>query len=489
MFGGDLSALSLAGQPAWEDFYPLGRAGSSLTYDPERCRLVMYGGYRGSYLGDVWTLSMGPQPTWTKLAVAYGPAPRYLHTATYDPDRKQMIVFGGAGYLDLWALGLEGSAAWTRIPAEGLAPDGSNKAGVYVPDRKQIWYFGTSPDDVWYLDLEGAPSWHVVETIGSAPGPGSVFYESARHRIIACGDGVYALSIGSTPEWSVLVPPGYNWSRSIYDAEHNRVIAYREPMRVLHLDDETWSGVTASGPPLPLKSFPVAVDAQNHRAVFYGAEDNSVRTLSWAPAGEESSATRAEISNAGVALGDTATLSSPVALTARVPGITCLDLPACVVRLDGADVTPPSIEPQGTIAFDLPSLADGVHRVSIRLASYGVRRVIGTATLDFRVIPSLPVPEQLWVGNVQATPNPARGSVQLGFRLGKPADWSIDLYDLTGRRVAHLAGGRGTAGANVFQWDGTMDGRLVGSGFYLYRVTATDGSGMVSTNGRVLFLR
>jgi len=91
--------------------------------------------------------------------------------------------------------------------------------------------------------------------------------------------------------------------------------------------------------------------------------------------------------------------------------------------------------------------------------------------------------------DVQATPNPARGSVQLGFRLGKPADFTIDLYDLSGRRVAHFAGRRAVTGANTFSWDGTVEGRRVASGYYLYQVTATDGSGIVSVNGRVLFLR
>jgi hypothetical protein len=332
-----------------------------------------------------------------------------------------------------------------------------------------------------------------VNTIGSAPGPGSVFYDAARNRIIACGDGVYALSLGSAPEWSVVVPPGYNWSRSIYDAERNRVIAYREPMRELDLDDDIWRGLTSNGPPLPLLSYPVAVDAPNRRAIFYGAEDNSLRSLTWTLAGQETISTEAEILNDGVALGDTASFPSAAAITARLPGVACLDVGRCIVRLDGADISPaPSTEPQESISLALPPPSEAPHRLSVRLVSYGVRRVIGTATLDFRIIANPPppvVPERLWLDAVQATPNPARGSVRLAFRLTKAADFTIDLYDLTGRRVAHLTSGRGVAGANVFQWDGTVDGRRAGSGCYLCKVSATDGSNAVSVNGRVLFLR
>ena len=485
-FGADLGALSLTGNPTWEDFYPLRRDAPAVIYDPGRCRLVMFGGYNGYPLDDIWTLSMGPRPIWTKLNVPPGPAARYLHTAVFDPVRARMIVYGGLGFSDVWALSLEGDPAWMRILPVGNGPsDGRSKAAVYVPGRDQIWVFGSSPDDVWSLDLAGTPVWHSISTVGSAPGPGAVYYEAARNRIIACGNGTYALSLDSAPAWSVIIPPGLDWSRSVYDSARNRVITYHDPMRELNLSDSTWSQVAVAGPPLPGLSYPAIVDAQNDRAFFYGSQDNSLRTLTWATA--ESLVVGATVSSGGQPIADGASFAATPALSVRIPGVTCLDLALCVVRLDGADLSPPvTAEPSDALELALPALAQGEHQLELRLVSFGARRVIGLGTLSFRIVPAA---DRLSLEVVRATPNPARGSVRLAFRLGKPADYTIDLYDLTGRRVAHLAGGRGTAGANIFQWNGTMDGHLVGSGFYLYKVTATDGSGIVSKNGRVLFLR
>ena len=113
--------------------------------------------------------------------------------------------------------------------------------------------------------------------------------------------------------------------------------------------------------------------------------------------------------------------------------------------------------------------------------------MVGAATLGFRIVPTTES-VGLTLDEVHVAPNPARGSLRLAFRLTKAADYTIDLYDLTGRRVARLRG-RGAAGPNLRPWDGMVDGRRATSGYYIYQVTAGDGSATVTAHGRTFFLR
>lgn len=71
-------------------------------------------------------------------------------------------------------------------------------------------------------------------------------------------------------------------------------------------------------------------------------------------------------------------------------------------------------------------------------------------------------------------PNPARMQCQVAFDLPRQTRVSIDVFDVTGRRVARLAEGRGfEAGRQSLAWD-LMDrqGRRVPPGIYLVRVDA-----------------
>lgn len=71
-------------------------------------------------------------------------------------------------------------------------------------------------------------------------------------------------------------------------------------------------------------------------------------------------------------------------------------------------------------------------------------------------------------------PNPFAASTAIAFTLDRPALVSLRVYDLLGRRVATLVGGRPyDRGTSVVQWDGTNDaGQPVAGGTYLYQLEA-----------------
>jgi hypothetical protein len=81
------------------------------------------------------------------------------------------------------------------------------------------------------------------------------------------------------------------------------------------------------------------------------------------------------------------------------------------------------------------------------------------------------------------TPNPGRGATRLTlFSAARGAMFTdASLFDLQGRRVATLYQGELPAGRTEVSWTGRgRDGRELGGGIYLLRVTAADGRAFIT---------
>lgn len=81
------------------------------------------------------------------------------------------------------------------------------------------------------------------------------------------------------------------------------------------------------------------------------------------------------------------------------------------------------------------------------------------------------------------TPNPGRGQTRLTlFSAARSAMFTeASMFDLQGRRVATLYQGELPAGRTQVTWGGRgRDGREVGGGVYLLRVTAADGRAFIT---------
>jgi hypothetical protein len=80
-------------------------------------------------------------------------------------------------------------------------------------------------------------------------------------------------------------------------------------------------------------------------------------------------------------------------------------------------------------------------------------------------------------GSVAAYPNPAHGRVQFAYTVSGSAKISIDIYRLTGERVAHIEerkdGGSGSGQTFTTAWEAAG----VAPGVYFCRIVATDGAG------------
>ena len=79
---------------------PPGRYNTSLVYNPDRNELLLFGGnLNGDALAptpsnDVWAYSIDDN-TWRNVSRPGGPAPRMWHGGTFDTARNQMVIYGG----------------------------------------------------------------------------------------------------------------------------------------------------------------------------------------------------------------------------------------------------------------------------------------------------------------------------------------------------------------------------------------------------------
>ena len=190
----DLGANAWSMVP-YTGLWPAPRMNHSAILDPTNNRMIVFGGFDGTELDELWSLDLSLL-TWSVLTNGGGPAPRLAHTSVFDPVNQQMILFGGmdAGfsYNDVWALTLPpppsplNPSVWTDItPAIPGPLVRSGHSMVYDPIVQRVIvfggrdiYLGGSPSysDTWELSLAGTPAWSPITAAG---GPTARFGHSA----------------------------------------------------------------------------------------------------------------------------------------------------------------------------------------------------------------------------------------------------------------------------------------------------------------------
>ncbi len=91
------------------------------------------------------------------------------------------------------------------------------------------------------------------------------------------------------------------------------------------------------------------------------------------------------------------------------------------------------------------------------------------AAVDVPPGPALP-PREL---RLASSPNPSRGAMSFTLELPVAGDVAVEVFDLSGRRIASMPHGQLSAGRHALPWDGRgMDGAAAAPGVYLARVSA-----------------
>jgi len=195
----DVWSLSLDGaRPQWTNLTPVagaqpfGRYGHTLVYDSARQRVVLHGGATNpsdlnSNLGDTWVLPLSPGAQWTQVVAGAGPSARQGHVAVYDSGRDRMVVFGGydgSFRNDAWALNLGAvSPGWSALsPVGGPLLPRDWSAGVYDAGFDRLVLFGGNAippagsavpvGDAWSLQFGAQAVPVLASLLDASSGPG-----------------------------------------------------------------------------------------------------------------------------------------------------------------------------------------------------------------------------------------------------------------------------------------------------------------------------
>ncbi len=513
----DVWAYSLGNAPTWGNWtpssgaMPVARRHASVIYDPVGNRLVVFGGFSSSSilstLTDTWTFGSlsSAFPTWAQVTASGAPSGLQSGTeAVYDPVRARMIVVDGIGRA--WALSLPsgGTPAWSVLNGSG----GLGNAGgyyfnlAYDSKRDRLLAFGGwLPSNAPYsfnavygmpLSGAGANSWSLVTTTGAAPSGralAAAFYDPGRDRLVvqggqnpATGNGSttgdsWQLALGTlanTGTWTQLSsastgPAARSGHTAIYDAVEDRAVLFGGLLTNGTRVGDAWSQDFGEGAPYRVTDFSWTVHCTS-------------LSFSW-------TSPRDGKSNASDEPGDS--LVAPVFGPATSYSIVRSANPITQANWGSASVvTTGPLPAPGTLVE-----VDGVGGCTTRYY-YAVATVDEaghwSCISNTTARTSCPGPvncEEAFarpateVGLVPTTSlkvlgSGASGVVTIQYSLGAETtgrDFSLDLFDVAGRRLRTLASGPSAPGLRAVTLGLPETGRGAGTGvlFVRFRVGET----------------
>ncbi len=135
---------------------PPGRSDHTIVYDSHRDKIVLFGGNTGSArVKDTWEYDRNSN-TWTEISTTHAPSGRSDFAMVYDPDRQKVVLFGGyfySGssfyYQDTWEY--DGSD-WSEIVQTSPPDLRGEHAMAYDSSRQTVVLFGGFKSSVYHDD-------------------------------------------------------------------------------------------------------------------------------------------------------------------------------------------------------------------------------------------------------------------------------------------------------------------------------------------------
>lgn len=481
-FPKDTRVLSLAGAPTWSALAdaPRGRYWAAAAFDPVRERLVVSGGKDSLSLADTWTLGLGANPGWAPLGAA-APEPRTMASVIFDAPRGRFVMFGGhtldamsiAPYRnDVWEF-TPATGAWRTLVVQGTPPAArAGHTAIYDPVRQRMLVFGGSDglqyhQDLWALSLEGAPQWTPLGVGDSVPDPRwrhVAAYDPLRDRMVIAGgwlgpwnpdiaSDAWTLPLSGAPlEWTrvpvpVTLPLGLAEAGAAFDPVRDQLVVFggsTDPFGSPTNDTWAlefggaphWKYLVGGTPPSPRLAPVAAYDPIEQRLVVFGGATSRTWYLN-------------------TAFDETWELSL---------------LPGGQWR---------RLAPSGRIPNGRSDAAAAFDPARDRLFVYGGQATSqawgDAALLSLSSTVSVPPAAVARLAFAAPWPNPASGATRFEFALPARADVTLDVYDVSGRRVTRLAATSFAAGRHTLAWDGRdAAGRETGAGVYFAYLRAGD---------------
>lgn len=234
--------------------HPSARMYSSMAYDSLVDRIILFGGYDGSALGDTWSYDLNTN-SWEDLKSSVEPSPRYWHAMSYDSESDRVILFGGT-------------------------PDGNLRL-----------------NDTWAYDYLSNTWINITPAIAPSPrNSHAMAYDSQNDKIILFGGGI-GTGIGNNEtwtydynanKWTKMTPsksPSARWYHDMsYDSRDDRIILFGGDTTGNLLSDETWvydynknqwTNMTTSVRPSPRRGTAMSYDFWNGQTILFGGANNT----------------------------------------------------------------------------------------------------------------------------------------------------------------------------------------------------------------------
>jgi len=435
---------------------------------------------------------IGQEVPWMPLGTQ-GPT-GFGASAGVDPVGGKVWVFGGhdsgddVEYSDLWSMDLS-TSQWTHVSTGNPPIPRSEALGVFDSAHRRLIVHGgryTNPGivalgDTWVYDVV-AGSWSSPATGSYGLDYGEVgIYDPVRDRVLAFGGhagvkDVHVLPLGATVgTWSVLAASGTppDWSdeetlAAAYDPEADRMLVAggvgATALWALNLaGTPTWEQLALAGPlPPQRRGAALACDVVKHRLLMFGG----TQSAPWPP-GSDPGDVWAAVFPPGVV----ATELSLFSVDANPDGVTL----RWYGSSSAASGTVYRREPGSTWRAMGVTAADGLGRWSwvdrdvtpgagydyrLGVVRNGGERFFGETHVD--------VPLRSTLDLAGVLPNPSDGPLSVTFSLPGSAPATLELFDVTGRRLAERAVGGLGAGTHQLRLD--SDGVRPAAGLYLVRL-------------------
>ena len=500
----DQWSLELAATPAWSSVGPDTalvpfRYDAVSVLDAPGDRLIMALGRSFAsgvaYVGDTWYRSIESNQGWSNTT-ASGPTDRALSVGVVDATANRALVFGGEWKPDfdpvvqtdeLWALDLAGPA-WSALTPGTRPHERAETMGVFDVLRRQMLIHGgrySSPvghptvlADTWRYDA-AANVWSALAagSYGGRWGEAGIV-DPVRDRIVIFGgrdsasvfSDVHALSLSGGGMWSAIVTSGtpppvlYNdGCRAAYDATGDRMIVVaREDTTLgvyaLSLNAPcTWSRLAPNGQwPSSRSGFSAVFDPAGRRVLVSGGDVNGASDETWSLYLDESTPTQLSLMSSDVNV-DRVRLAW-MSDEHRAFIATAYRRAAGASWESRATLTP---DGEGQLTFEDRNVEPGA-RYDYRLgvAEGGTERFYGAI--------SVLIPRASGFRLEGARPNPSAGVLTVAFALPDDAPATLELLDVSGRRIAGRAVGMLGPGEHTLR---LAERGVVPAGLYFTRLT------------------
>src|SRR2546425_6569867 len=163
-----------------------GLLGSGMAYDPNRHEVILFGGHAYYNWGEAGTWAWDGN-NWTNITPSSSPPPRFLPAMATDLARSRVVMFGGQSPYSLNDTWEWDGSAWTQVALSGSSPSARSNAGTAYDVARHVTVLfggGESGDhnDTW--EWNGAV-WKLTHppTTPSARAT-SMVYDDSQSRLV-----------------------------------------------------------------------------------------------------------------------------------------------------------------------------------------------------------------------------------------------------------------------------------------------------------------